>query len=308
MIVLQESLRAVFYAPFYAALALGAYAEEGVEVGFASAPSPGAAARSLFDGKADVTWGGPMRVMETYAIDPACDLVCFGEAVTRDPFMLVGATPPPADFTLADLAALRLATVAEVPTPWMCLQADIRRAGLDPWSVTRVADRWMGENVVALGRGDVDLVQLFEPYVSELAEKGRGHIWYAAATRGPTSYTTFYARRPVLAARRDELGRMVRALHRTLKWVHASDPARLADVIARWFPDVPKPRLTAALARYGALGIWGRDPRLPRGGYERLKESLISGGFVPKGLPYETCVDNGLADASVASDPPPLVG
>ena len=37
-IVLQETLRGVFYAPFYAALALDAYREEGVEVRFASAP------------------------------------------------------------------------------------------------------------------------------------------------------------------------------------------------------------------------------------------------------------------------------
>jgi len=37
-IVLQESLRGLFYAPYYAALALGAYEKEGVEVRFASAP------------------------------------------------------------------------------------------------------------------------------------------------------------------------------------------------------------------------------------------------------------------------------
>lgn len=306
MIVLQESLRAIFYAPFYAALSLGAYDAEGVAVRFASAPSPGAAARGLFDGSVHVTWGGPMRVMETYAIEPACDLVCFGEAVTRDPFMLVGATPPPAGFTLADLATRRLATVAEVPTPWMCLQADIRRAGLDPWSLDRIGDRSMGENVAALGRGEVDLIQLFEPYVSELVEKGRGHVWYAAATRGPTSYTTFYARRPVLETRRDDLARMVRALHRTLKWLHAGDAARLAEAIQRYFPDVPRPRLVAALARYQALGIWGLDPRLPRSGYDRLQESLVSGGFVPAGTPFDVAVDNTLAEASVAADPPPL--
>ena len=37
-IVLQESLRAAFYAPFYAAVALGAYDEEDVEVRFLEAP------------------------------------------------------------------------------------------------------------------------------------------------------------------------------------------------------------------------------------------------------------------------------
>ena len=43
-ITLQESLRGLFYAPFYVALAHGAYAREGVEVRFVSAPEPGKAA------------------------------------------------------------------------------------------------------------------------------------------------------------------------------------------------------------------------------------------------------------------------
>ncbi len=43
-ITLQESLRGMFYAPFYVALAREAYAAEGVTVHFASAPTPGRAA------------------------------------------------------------------------------------------------------------------------------------------------------------------------------------------------------------------------------------------------------------------------
>ena len=65
-IVLQETLRAVFYAPFYAALALDAYRQEGVEVRFVSSPTPSQAAKGLSDGTVDVGWGGPMRVMLTY--------------------------------------------------------------------------------------------------------------------------------------------------------------------------------------------------------------------------------------------------
>ena len=89
-ITLQESLRAVFYAPFYLALAQHAFEQEGVEIQFVSAPSPGEAGREVMNGAVDVSWGGPMRVMETYELDPACDLVCFAEVVTRDPFLLVG--------------------------------------------------------------------------------------------------------------------------------------------------------------------------------------------------------------------------
>src|SRR5690242_4290590 len=156
-IVLQESLRGLFYAPYYAALALGAYSKEGVEVRFVSAASPDAGPNALFDGTVDVSWGGPMRVNQLYDRQPDCDLACFGEAVTRDPFLLIGREPRP-NFSFADLMSVRVATVSEVPTPWLCLQEDLRRAGLDPAKLDRVADRTMGENMTALRRGEVDVV------------------------------------------------------------------------------------------------------------------------------------------------------
>ena len=203
-IVLQESLRGLFYAPYYAALALGAYEKEGVEVRFASAPSPGQAPQALFDGTVDVAWGGPMRVNQLYAQLADCDLVCFGEAVTRDPFLLVGRAPCPG-FAMAELMRARVATVSEVPTPWLCLQHDLRLAGLDPVRLDRVACQSMAENMMALRRGAVDVVQLFQPLAEELITSGAGHLWYAAADRGPCSYTTFYARRAILEAKRGEL-------------------------------------------------------------------------------------------------------
>ena len=148
-IVLQETLRGLLYAPFYAALALEAYREEGVDVRFVSAPRPSEAAHGLLDRTVDVTWGGPMRVMETYDRQPDCDLVCFCEVVTRDPFCLVGRGMR-SDFRLPDLVGMTIATVSEVPTPWLCLQEDLRRAGLDPGAIDRVSDRSMAENLKAL--------------------------------------------------------------------------------------------------------------------------------------------------------------
>ena len=304
-ITLQESLRGLFYAPFYVALARDAYAAEGVEVRFASSPRPGDAACNVMDGTVDVCWGGPMRVMQAYQEISGCDLVSFAEVVTRDPFLLVGREPRP-DFALSDLTAVRVATVSEVPTPWMCLQEDLRRAGVDPTRVTRIGDRTMAENVAALRRGEVDVVQVFEPFAAMLLDEGVGHMWYAQASRGPTSYTTFYARRGLLRERREELHRMVRAIYRTEKWVASVDGASIAAAIARYFEDVPAAMLADACGRYRSLGIWGCDPRLPRVGYDRLLASLVSGGFVSPGTVYDAAVDNSLADAVVAENPPPL--
>lgn len=299
-ITLQESLRGLFYAPFYVALAHDAYAKEGVEVRFVSAPEPGQAATAIMSGGADVSWGGPMRVMQTYHNDPGCDLVSFAEVVTRDPFLLVGREARP-DFKVADLTGLRLGSVSEVPTPWMCLQEDLRRAGVAPERVARVADNTMAQNCAALLAGTVDAVQVFEPFVSTLLAEHGCHVWYAQASRGPTSYTTFYARRAALTARRDELTRMVRAIYKTQRWVAAASAAAIAQAVRAFFPAVAPAILEAACARYLALGIWGGDPILPRSGYDRLRESLVSGGFVHPGTPFEVAVDNSIAREVMAA-------
>jgi NitT/TauT family transport system substrate-binding protein len=306
-ITLQENLRGILYTPFYAALALGAYRREGVEVGFVSAPEPARAVEGLFAGTIDVAWGGPMRVMQTYDRRPDCDLVCFAEAVTRDPFFLIGREPRP-DFTFVDLYGRRVATVSEVPTPWLCLQEDLRRAGLDPDALPRVADRAMTDNMAALRRGEFDVVQLFQPFAEELIAAGDGHVWYAAAARGPTSYTSFYARRTTLTAHRGELKKVVRGLYRTQKWLHASPPEAIAAAVQSFFPAVPGPLLQAAIARYLELGIWGSNPILPRAGYESLRAGLISARFVKQAAPFEQAVDNTLSEEIVREDPPALEG
>jgi NitT/TauT family transport system substrate-binding protein len=304
-ITLQESLRGLFYAPFYAALELGAYSREGATVNFVSAPEPSQAPDGLFDGSVDVAWGGPMRVMQTYDRRADCDLVCFAEVVTRDPFFLIGCEPRP-DFRLAELYGQRIATVSEVPTPWLCLQEDLRRAGLDPDTLLRVTDRSMADNAAALRRGELDVVQLFQPFAEELIAAGDGHVWYSAASRRPTSYTSLYARRGILTERRNELKKMVRGLYRTQKWLHANSPESLADVVQSFFPSVPSPLLRAAVARYHALGIWSRNPILPRSGYERLRAGLVSAGFVQYAAPFEQAVDNSLSEEVAREDPPAL--
>jgi NitT/TauT family transport system substrate-binding protein len=301
-IVLQETLRAPFYAPFYVALARGAFAAEGVDVRFVTSPTPDAATDGLSQGSVDVGWGGPMRAIMMHERQPELDLVCFCEVVTRDPFFLVGRAPRP-DFKPADLSSLRLGSVAEVLTPWLCLQDDLRRAGVDPAAVRRVSDASMVDNVAALARGDLDVVQLLQPWVEAVVESGAGHVWSAAADRGPTSYTTLYARRAVLEARSDELLRMIRAMLRAQKWLHAHDGAAIAAAIGEFFPAVPPGRLAAMTDRYKRLGIWGRNPFLPRDGFDRLRTACLSGGLVMRAPRWEQVVDMRLALAAIAEDP-----
>jgi NitT/TauT family transport system substrate-binding protein len=292
-IKLAENFRAVFYAPFYATHALGFHAREGIEVELLSSPAPAAAASSLYDGTIDLTWGGPMRVMKARDEDPRSPLVCFCEVAGRDPFFLVGRCDS-RPFRLTDLRRLKLATVSEVPTPWLCLQHDLREQGVDPDRLDRIADRTMADNLAALRNGQLDVVQLFEPYVSMALLAGAGDILYAASSRGPTVYTTFLATRSSIERNRTAFAAMTRATRRMQDWLAERGAEELAEVAAPFYPDVAQDILVRSLRRYRDAGLWSRTSEVSREGFVRLAESLRSGGFISRTPSYDDCVERSL--------------
>ena len=285
---LMENFRAVFYAPYYATHALGFYRREGVDVELLTSGAPGDAVPKLIDGTIDVTWGGPMRVMRAHDQDKHSPLVSFCEVVSHDPFFLIG---KPAPFRLADLPAKRFASVSEVPTPWMCLQQDLRDHGIDPDKLSRLADRTMTRNYDALKAGDIDVMQAFEPFVSMAEKDGAAGILYAASTRGPTAYTAFIATRDACAKHRDKFAAMTRATAKMLDWLYANPAEELAAAVASFFPDVPKGILASSLRRYKEAGLWSRETRMIPQGFARLAQSLHSGGFIARMPGYDECVE-----------------
>jgi len=296
---LFENYRFVLYAPFYAAHAIGAYEAEGLAVELLPSPGPRRAEAALAAGEVDVAWMGPIRLMKHHDENPGSPLVAFAEVVCRDPFSLVGHRPNP-DFRLAELAGLRFASVSEVPTPWLCLEEDLRDTGIDPARLDRIIGRSMAENVAALDDGSLDVAQLFEPFV-EAAVAGGGHVWLPASARGRTSYTVFVTTRGRLDGDPEPFRRMTRAIRRTQRWVAAEPPEALAAAIAGYFPALDRGVLIRALARYKGQGVWGSDPILGEEGFDRLRRALLGSGFLKRAVPSAECVDNRLAEEAVAA-------
>jgi NitT/TauT family transport system substrate-binding protein len=290
-IILQEPFRAVFYAPYYAALARGDFARQGLEV-VSRIVAPDEATANLLSGAADLAWSGPMRVIRDHGSDADSPLVSFGAVVMGDPFLILGRTPRPG-FRVTDLAGLRLGVVSEVPTPWWCLQQDLRRAGADPAALRAVTGKGMAENLDSMLAGEIDAVQLFEPFVS-LAEARGASIWHAQAARGPTSYTTFFTTRATLAAKRAAMRGMLRGIATMQAWLHAASPAEIAETVAACFADLDRAVLESAIARYLALGIWSRTPHFPPEAFETLAESIFGCGAIVRQPGFAECCDTAI--------------
>ena len=298
-IVLFENMRAVPYVPFYLAAERGDWAREGAEVRIETSPETAQTAAALLDGRADVSWGGPMRVMLHHDADRDCPLVCFGQVVSGEPFVLVGRHANPA-FRFSDLAPSRdrpgprIGVAVDVPTPWMTFQDDLRREGIDPAAINRLPDLPMAENLERLRAGKADVVQLFEPYVDRAVAGGFGHVWHRFAVRGDMSYTSFYTTRRFAAEERATCRALVRGIAAAQAALFAEPAADIAGQVAGWFPGFEPAALARMIEGYRSSGVWARSPALPAATFVRLKASLLSGGLIGTDVPYDRAVDDAI--------------
>ena len=297
---IAENFEALFYAPLYAMQARGFAQHENLTIDWLPPGGPGGAIDAVRTGEVDLTWGGPMRVLRDRDSLPDDDasLLCLGEVVGRDPFLLMmraeDAVRRGAQMSMPDLASLRLSVVSEVPTPWLCLQQDLRNAGMDPAHMVAggrvVQGLSMTAQIEALRNGSVDVIQLFEPYVSQLERDGFASVVYAASTRGACCYTTFITARRTLAQHRQPIAALQRALARAQRWIVTEGPEALAQCIAPRFSGVSPDVLRAAVSRYVSSGVWSMSPQVSREGVDRLRESLLAGGFVGQAAGFDTIV------------------
>ena len=258
-IILQEALRGLFYAPFYVALARDAFAAEGrgdplhqlAASAGCRAARDGRHGRCLLGradaGHGDLSQDARLRHRLLRRGGDARSLPADGPRAQPG---LHPCRPQVGDARDGERGADAVALPAARPAPGR--HRSRRHHARD--RPDDGAQRGGAEG--GRGRRHPGVRALPQPAAGR---QGAAHVWYEAARRGPTSYTTFYARRGTLAARRDELRRMVRAIDRTEKWV-ARPPAPRSPARSRgYFTDLPPAILEAACTRYKALGIWSDD-------------------------------------------------
>jgi NitT/TauT family transport system substrate-binding protein len=195
-------------------------------------------------------------------------------------------------FELAQLRHLRLAQVSEVPTPWLCLQADLHDQGLNVAEIEDSLTRGlsMPEQIQALKADTLDVAQLFEPLASELLSDQDYQILYAAHTRGPTVYTTLICSRDGWKKNQLALTSLREVLGALQKWMHTQTPVTIASHVQSFFPELSPQQLESALARYLHHGVWAKSPEMSKAGFDRLSYSLHSGGFIRTQIDFASCI------------------
>ena len=284
-----------FYTPLAAGVALGHFADAGLDVAAVPAAVFGKATiRALLDGDIQISLGGLMRSFDL-AERSGRIVVHFAEVCSRNGFFLLSREPRPG-FGWPDLIGKTVISFAEAPTPWQCMLTVLRRNGVDPGKVRIERDRPAPEAIAAFRAGHGDFLEQPQPAVERLIAEGAGHLVASMGeATGPLPFSSYMTTPEFLAREPDVVRRFTRAAYRTQRWLAEHGAEDIAKVIAPAFRDTEPAMLERAVARYLGQGTWARDPLLRRAGYDYLEQILLQGGFIRRGQPYEDLVNTEFA-------------
>ncbi len=284
-----------FYAPLAAGVALGHFADQGLDVTAMAAERFGKSTmQALGDGDVEISLGGLMRSFDQVDRGERI-IVHFAEVCSRNGFFLLGREPRP-EFRFADLEGKTVISFAEAPTPWQCMLTVLRRNGVDPAAVRIERTLPAPQAVAAFRAGHGDFLEQTQPTVEQLVGASAAHLVASmGVATGPVPFTSYMTTPEFLEREPDVVLRFTRAVHRTQRWFAENEPGTIANAIHPTFPDVPAPMLERIVARFKAQDTWSRDPLLRRPGYDYLQQILLDGGFIRRGHPYEDLVDTDVA-------------
>lgn len=285
-----ETFRSIFYAPLAVAVHGGHFAAEGLDVDVVTAEFGAGTVGLMQRGEADVALSGLMRSFDQADRGDA-PLVHFAAVNDRNGFFLLSREPRPG-FAWADLVGRTVISFGGAPTPWLCMQAVLRRYGVDPAWITFVRGLSNADAVAAFRAGQGDFIEHGPPIVDQLLADGTGHLVAAMGdATGSLPFSSFMTSRAALTGDRERLLRFVRGFHRAQRWMAASGARDIAAAIAPAFADVDLSIRVAAVERYRRQSTWPTDPVLTRPGFDALQSILLGGGFIKHTHRFEDLVD-----------------
>ncbi|NLJ30799.1 MAG: ABC transporter substrate-binding protein [Clostridiales bacterium] len=288
---LCEVTHSIFYAPQYAAINLGYFAEEGINLQLSSGEGADKVMSAVLSNNADVGFAGPEASIYVYNEGKTDNTKVFALLTQRDGSFLVGRRPDP-DFTWEKVRGKTILPGRKGGVPYMTLEYVLRKNKIDPEKDVRLDNSIQFALMAgAFTNGTGDYVTLFEPTASMLEAQGKGYIVASVGTEsGEISYTAYFAKKSFLQQNGGTAERFTKAIYKGQKWVASHSAEEIAKCIAPSFPGTDPKLLATVARRYKDIRAWSPDPVLGPEGFARLQTVMTQAGELKRAVPYGSVV------------------
>ena len=299
-IILNEVTHSVFYAPMYAAISLGYFEEEALEIELVNGGGADKSMTALLSGQADIGLMGPEAAIYVFNEGRENSAMVIGQLTKRDGSFLVGREPDE-DFKWTDVAGKTIIGGRKGGVPEMTLEYVLRKNGLEPGVDVTVDTSIQFDLMGGAFEGGVGYyVTLFEPTASMFEKEGKGYILAAVGQEsGEVPYTAFQTTKSYIKENPDIIRRFLKAIYRGQQWVQKASDKELAEAIVDFFPDTSIEALMMVAKSYREIDAWMDTPVMKKEAFDRLQEIIIQAGVLTEKVDFESVVDNSFAEEVV---------
>jgi NitT/TauT family transport system substrate-binding protein len=297
---LNEVTHSVFYAPQYAALNLGFFKDEGLDVELTTGQGADKVMTAVLSGQSDIGFAGPEAAIYVYNEGKEDYATVFAQLTKRDGSFLMGRKANP-DFKWSDVKGSEIIGGRKGGVPEMTLEYVLKKHNLIPGKDVNVDTSVQFALMAgAFTGGKGDYVTLFEPTASMVEKEGKGYILASVGKEsGEIPYTAYFARMSYMKKNTKTIQKFTNAIYRGQLWVSDHTPEEVAKVIKPSFPDTSEEILITVAKRYQEIDAWSKDPVLKRESLELLQKVMQMAGELKKTAPYDKIVTTEYAEKAI---------
>ncbi len=294
---LGEVTHSVFYAPQYAAISQGFFAEEGIEIELSNLGGADKVMSALLSNQIDIGFCGPEASIYVYNEGREDYTQVFAQMTKRDGSFLVGKEKPEV-FDWNQLKGKTVIPGRKGGVPYMTFEHLLKEKGIDPKNDLNLDDSIQFSLMAgAFSGSDAEYVTLFEPTASMIEQEQKGYILASIGLEsGEIPYTAYCAKKSYIGEKEDVIQRFTNAIQKGLTWVNEHTAEEVAKAIIDSFPDTDLSLLTASVQRYKDIDSWKTNPILEQTDFDRLQTIMEGAGELDKKAPYEEVVNNQYAE------------
>ena len=295
-VTLNEVAHSIFYAPQYAAIELGYFKEEGIDLTLVNGAGADKVMTALISGDADIGFMGSEASIYTYANGAEDYAVNFAQLTQRAGNFLVGREPD-ADFTWTKLKGKKVLGGRAAGMPQMVFEYILKKNGIDPKTDLTIDQSInFGLTAAAFTSDDSDYTVEFEPFATALELEGNGYVVASLGTdSGYVPYTAYCAKRSYIDSHPDIIQKFTNALQKGMDYVNSHTAEEIAKVIQPQFKETPLENIIAIVDRYQSQDTWKEDLIFEKDSFELLQNILEEAGELPQRVPYEDLVTTDFA-------------
>lgn len=293
---LNEVAHSIFYAPQYAAIELGYFEEEGLDVTLVNGLGADKTMTAVLSGEADIGFMGAEASIYVFNEGAEDYVVNFAQLTQRAGNFLV-ARDSSDSFSWENVRGKTVIGGRAGGMPQMVFEYILKKNGLDPKSdLTIIQNIDFGLTAQAFAAGTGDYTIEFEPAATALEKEGTGGVVASLGIEsGKVPYTAYAAKKSYIEANPEVIQKFTNAVQKGLDYVNSHTPEEIAKVIAPQFKETEMETLTKIVSRYHDQESWKGDTVFLEESFTLLQNILEEAGELSQRAPYVDLVNSEFA-------------